>query len=86
MGRDEEHFVAQRYLHKPHLIDGLKYDLRLYVLVTGIAPLRCFIFKEGLVRFATQAYQSPNFDNMNNLCMHLTNYHINKEAADFQNN
>jgi len=23
-----EHFVAQRYIHKPYLIDGLKYELK----------------------------------------------------------
>jgi len=81
-----EHYVAQRYLHKPYLIDGLKFDLRIYVLVTGVNPLRCFIYKEGLARFATEQYQSPTGSNLNNLCMHLTNYAINKEADGFIQN
>lgn len=81
-----EHYVAQRYLHKPYLIDGLKFDLRIYVLVTGINPLRCFIYKEGLARFATEFYQSPTGSNLNNLMMHLTNYAINKEAEGFIQN
>ena len=78
-----EHYVAQRYLHKPYLIDGLKFDLRIYVLVTGVNPLRAFIYKEGLARFATQKYASPQGHNLGNLCMHLTNYAINKEAEGF---
>jgi tubulin polyglutamylase TTLL6/13 len=78
-----EHYVAQKYMHRPFLIDGLKFDLRIYVLITGVSPLRCFIYKEGLARFATEEYAGPNGTNLNALCMHLTNYAINKEADDF---
>ena len=81
-----EHYVAQKYLHKPLLIDGLKFDLRIYFLITGVWPLRCFIYKEGLARFATELYQSPLGRNLSNLQMHLTNYAINKEAEGFQQN
>lgn len=78
-----EHYVVQRYMAKPYLIDGLKFDLRVYVLVTGINPLRVYVYKEGLARFATQPYQSPVGSNLGNLQMHLTNYAINKDSEDF---
>ena len=55
----------------------------MYVLVTGINPLRAYIFHEGLARFATEEYMSPLGSNLNNLCMHLTNYAINKDSEDF---
>lgn len=79
-----EHYVVQRYLCRPYLISGLKFDLRIYVLVSGCDPLRVFVYKEGLARFATVPYEQPRPDNLGELCMHLTNYAINKDSDDFQ--
>ena len=57
--------MVQRYLSKPHLIEGYKYDLRLYVFINGINPLRIYLYKDGLARFATEPYQKPNEKNLN---------------------
>lgn len=46
-------------------------------------PLRIYIYKEGLARFATEKYYSPNKDNIEEICMHLTNYAINKDSPNF---
>jgi tubulin polyglutamylase TTLL6/13 len=71
---------------EPHLIDGLKYDLRIYVIVVGISPLRVYVSKEGLARFATEEYEKPSERNLDNHFMHLTNYAINKDHEDFVQN
>jgi len=44
---------------KPYLIDDLKFDLRVYCLIYGVEPLRIFVYKEGLARFATEPYIGP---------------------------
>jgi hypothetical protein len=35
----EKELVIQRYLDKPLLMDGIKFDLRIYVVVVGIDPI-----------------------------------------------
>lgn len=81
-----ESCVAQEYLKKPFLINGLKFDLRIYVLVAGCDPLRIFIFKDGLARFATETYKAPQKNNLEKTCMHLTNYAVNKRNPNFIKN
>lgn len=78
-----EDLICQLYISKPFIIDGFKFDLRIYVLVTSCDPLRIFVYKEGLARFATTAYADPSQSNLDNVCMHLTNYSINKHSANF---
>lgn len=73
-------------MDRPYLIEGLKFDMRIYCLVYGVNPLRVFIFREGLARFATEKYTKPQKANLNHLFMHLTNYSINKNAENFEAN
>ena len=65
--------LARRYVSNPLLVDGFKFDLRIYVAVTSYDPLVVYIYEEGLARFATVKYDK-NVKNIRVNCMHLTNY------------
>jgi tubulin polyglutamylase TTLL4 len=67
--------IVQRYIANPHLINGFKYDLRVYVCVTCFDPLRIYIFNNGLVRFATEAYSNAR-GSVKKRYVHLTNYSV----------
>jgi len=83
-GRNPEQYVVQRYISDPLLLDNLKFDLRLYVVVTSIVPMRAYLFKEGLGRFCTKPYTAPKEGNLHEARMHLTNFAINKKSLEFQ--
>lgn len=51
---NDANVVVSEYIHNPLLINGFKFDLRIYVFVTSFDPLRVFVFDDGLVRFTTQ--------------------------------
>ncbi|KAG4068741.1 hypothetical protein HA402_002432 [Bradysia odoriphaga] len=65
--------IVQRYIDRPLLIAERKFDLRLYVLVTPINPLRVYMHTDGLARFVSVKYSAKS-DMLNHRHMHLTNY------------
>ena len=65
--------VVQPYLPNPHLVAGKKWDLRTYVLVTSVLPMRAYVYSRGLVRFATQEHGKKSRKAF------LTNTSINKK-------
>ncbi|GAB9469330.1 hypothetical protein Gpo141_00006611 [Globisporangium polare] len=74
-----EQVVIQEYIANPLLLDGYKFDLRLYVLVTSFNPLEAFFYDEGFVRICTRQYEDAD---LTNLFVHLTNSSIQKENQD----
>lgn len=81
--KPSDRVICQVYITKPFLIDGFKFDLRIYTLITSCDPLRVYIYKEGLVRFATSRYKEPTGVNITNVFMHLTNYAVNKHSRTY---
>ncbi|GBF87853.1 hypothetical protein Rsub_00565 [Raphidocelis subcapitata] len=76
-GRLAGECVVQRYIEDPLLIDGFKFDLRLYVAVTSLDPLRVYVHEQGLARFASRQYSSSAAS----YCQrrrHLTNCAVNR--------
>lgn len=74
----------------PLLIDGKKFDLRIYVMVTQIGsyPAKktvAFLAEEGLVRLCTEDYVKPNKSNFHKLLSHLTNFSLNKNSENYTN-
>ena len=76
--------LFKEYIERPLLINGLKFDLRIYVLILNLYPLEIFLYDEGLVRFATVNYKAPSTENLHQTYMHLTNYSLNKRSANYK--
>lgn len=80
----QDHLIVQEYIEKPFLMEGYKFDLRVYILVTSCDPLKIFLYHDGLVRMGTEKYIPPNESNLTQLYMHLTNYSVNKHNEHFE--
>lgn len=77
--------LVSEYISNPYLIDGHKFDLRIYVLVTSFHPLTVYIYNEGLSRFASEKY-SDSDSTFEEQYSHLTNYSLNKHSEHFIRN
>lgn len=52
------------------------------MLITSVIdPMTIFLFKDGLVRLASEKYQSSK--NPSDVYVHLTNYSLNKKNGNF---
>ncbi|KAM8877156.1 putative tubulin polyglutamylase TTLL9 [Synchiropus picturatus] len=73
-------YVAQRYIEDPYLINGRKFDLRIYVLVTSFTPLKAWLYRDGFARLS-----GPRFflNSIHDKFVHLTNVAIQKKAPGY---
>lgn len=75
-------YLITKYLTNLHLINNKKYDLRLYILVTGLKPLRIYFSQQGLVRIASHNF-SLNENSIKDKYIHLTNSGLNSKSKDY---
>ncbi|CAJ1988369.1 tubulin-tyrosine ligase [Leishmania donovani] len=83
-------YVVQRYIANPFLLEGRKFDLRLYVVATSYDPVRLYLYREGLVRIASSPYTRTvatastaltTLADVSDLKAHLTNFTVSKGAS-----
>ena len=75
-------YLISQYIANPHLLNGYKYDLRLYVLVTCLCPLKVYLYDEGLARICTRKYSTKR-NTLNDKYKHLTNFSINSKSESY---
>uniref|UniRef100_A0ABM0H100 Tubulin polyglutamylase TTLL7-like n=1 Tax=Saccoglossus kowalevskii TaxID=10224 RepID=A0ABM0H100_SACKO len=62
---DNEKTFMQEYIHNPFLIDGRKFDIGVYTVISSIDPLRIYIYgQETLIRFCSKDYYPIDFDDV----------------------
>lgn len=79
-GERVENYVVQRYVERPYLLGGKKFDLRIYALVTSFSPLRVHLHRGGFARFSAQRFSMDRRDISDNL-IHLTNVAVQREGT-----
>jgi hypothetical protein len=75
---DNDNLVISRYISNPYLVQNKKSDLRVYVAVTSFYPLICYVYTDGLTRFAVDEYNEDLSQEAS-----LTNYSLHKTNEKF---
>ena len=69
--------ILQKYIEKPFLYNGRKFDIRIWVLINH--KMDVYIFKEGHLKASSVNFSIDN----NNSFIHLTNYSLQKYNKNF---
>ena len=80
-----KYLIIQKYIEKPLLYCGRKFDIRIWVLFTYLLKtnkFEAYVFKEGHLKASSEIFDINSLD----LYIHLTNYSVQKNNKNFSKN
>ena len=74
-------FLISRYIMNPLLINNKKFDMRAYILVTGMNPLKIYFYRDGYIKISVKDF-TLDHKYIRDGCIHITTSDTNIECFE----